>query len=43
MMVGDLRHLPLVDKQGRPERILSPRDIIGYLASLVEGVLPNKG
>ncbi len=43
MMVGDLRHLPLVDEQGRPERILSSRDIIGYLAFLVEGVLESEG
>jgi CBS domain-containing protein len=39
MMVGDLRHLPLVDAEGHPERILSSRDIINYLAFLVEGIL----
>ena len=39
MMVGDLRHLPLVDAEGRPEKILSSRDIIDYLAFLVEGIL----
>lgn len=39
MMVGDLRHLPLVDTEGRPEKILSSRDIINYLAFLVEGIL----
>jgi len=42
MMVGDLRHLPLVDTDGRPEQILRSRDIINYLAFLVEGILePN--
>jgi CBS domain-containing protein len=42
MMVGDLRHLPLVDDEGRPEKILSSRDIINYVAYLVEGILePN--
>ena len=39
MMVADLRHLPLVDKEGRPEKILSSRDIIDYVANLVEGIL----
>ena len=39
MMVGDLRHLPLVDSEGRPEKVLSSRDIINYLAFLVEGIL----
>ncbi len=43
MMVGDLRHLPLVDSEGRPDKILSSRDIINYLAFLVEGILePNE-
>ncbi len=43
MMVGDLRHLPLVDFDGRPKKILSSRDIINYLVSIVEGILaPNK-
>jgi hypothetical protein len=39
MMVGDLRHLPLVDSEGHPKKILSSRDIINYLAFLVEGIL----
>lgn len=39
MKVGDLRYLPLVDDEGRPQQIISSRDIINYLASLVEGVL----
>lgn len=43
MMVGDLRHLPLVDSEGRPEKILSSRDIINYMVNLVEGILsPNE-
>ena len=43
MMVGDLRHLPLVDSEGCPDKILSSRDIIDYLAFLVEGILePNE-
>lgn len=36
MMVGNLRYLPLVDKDGRPQKVLSSRDIINYVASLVE-------
>ena len=36
MMVGDFRYLPLVDEKGRPTKILSSRDIISYLTSLVE-------
>ena len=39
MMVGDLRHLPLVDTEGRPHHILRSRDIINYVAYLVEGIL----
>ncbi len=39
MMVGDLRHLPIVDEQGRPKKILSSRDIIGYEVKLVKGIL----
>ena len=39
MKVGDHRHLPLVDDQGRPQKIISSRDIINYLASLVEGIV----
>jgi CBS domain-containing protein len=42
MMVGDLRHLPLVDERGRPQKILSSRDIINYVAFLVEGILRPK-
>ena len=42
MMVGDLRHLPIVDEQGRPTKILSSRDVIGYGVSLVKSILePN--
>ncbi len=36
MMVGDFRYLPLVDEEGRPTKLLSSRDIIGYLTGLVE-------
>lgn len=39
MKVGDHRHLPLVDDEGRPKEIISSRDIINYLASLVEGIV----
>jgi len=39
MKVGDLRHLPLIDDEGRPKRIISTRDIINYLTKLVEGIL----
>ena len=42
MMVGDLRHLPLVDTEGSPHHILRSRDIINYLAFLVEGILEPK-
>ena len=38
MMVGDLRYLPLVDEEGRPTNILSSRDILRYLTSLVEAL-----
>lgn len=38
MKVADLRYLPLVDDEGRPREIISSRDIINYLASLVEGI-----
>ena len=38
MMVGDFRYLPLVDEEGRPTKILSSRDIISYLTSLVEAL-----
>lgn len=38
MMVGDFRYLPLVDEEGRPTQILSSRDIISYLTSLVEAL-----
>jgi CBS domain-containing protein len=33
MMVGDFRHLPMRDKEGRPAGIISSRDIIDYLTS----------
>ena len=39
MKVGDHRHLPLVDEEGRPTQIISSRDIINYLASLVKGIV----
>ena len=39
MMVGDLRHLPIVDEQNRPKKVLSSRDVIGYGATLVEDIL----
>ena len=35
MMVNDLRYLPLVDEEGRPTGVVSSRDLIDYLASLV--------
>lgn len=35
MRVGDLRYLPLIDDDGRPSKIISSRDIINYLTSLV--------
>lgn len=38
MMVGDFRYLPLVDEEGRPTKILSSRDIISFLTSLVEAL-----
>jgi len=38
MMVGDLRYLPLVDDEDRPTQIISSRDIISYLTSLVEAL-----
>jgi CBS domain-containing protein len=36
MMVSDLRYLPLIDDEDRPTQIISSRDIISYLTSLVE-------
>jgi CBS domain-containing protein len=42
MMVGGLRHLPLVDQEGHPEKILSSRDIINYVALVVEGIMEQK-
>ena len=39
MMVGDLRHLPIVDEQGRPKKVVSSRDVINYGVALVEGIL----
>jgi hypothetical protein len=42
MMVGDLRHLPIVDEQNHPKKILSSRDVIDYGATLVGGIVkPN--
>ncbi len=38
MMVTDLRYLPLVDDENRPTQIISSRDVIGYLNSLVEAL-----
>jgi CBS domain-containing protein len=35
MMVGDLRHLPLVDAEQRAVGVISSRDIIRHLAGLV--------
>jgi len=37
MMVNDLRYLPLVGEEGRPTGVVSSRDLIDYLASLVMG------
>ena len=37
MMVNDLRHLPLVDDEGRPAGVVNSRDLIDYLATLVMG------
>ena len=36
--VHGFRHLPLVDEEGRPREIISSRDIINYLTSLVLGI-----
>jgi CBS domain-containing protein len=41
MMVGDLRHLPIVDEQSHPKKILSSRDVIDYGVTLVEGILES--
>ena len=35
MMVGDLRHLPLVDEGGTAVGIISSRDVVRYLSELV--------
>ena len=32
MIVSDLRYLPLIDESGRPNGIVSSRDIIAYIA-----------
>ena len=32
MVISDIRYLPLVDSDGRPEGIVSSRDIIAYMA-----------
>jgi CBS domain-containing protein len=37
MVVGDLRHLPLIDDDGAPIGVISSRDLIDYVASLVMG------
>ena len=36
MMVGDLRHLPLVDEDGRPAGIISSRDVIRHIAHMID-------
>ena len=38
MKVGDFGYLPLVDEEGRPKQIISSRDIINHLISLVNGI-----
>jgi len=38
MMVGDLRHLPLVDPDGHSVGIISSRDIVRHIASLIGAV-----
>ncbi|MCX7700262.1 MAG: CBS domain-containing protein, partial [Gemmataceae bacterium] len=49
MSVGGYRHLPVVDRDGRPVAVLSVRDIVDYLVQLYpEDVLnlpptPSKG
>jgi CBS domain-containing protein len=35
MMVGDLRHLPLVDSDGRAVGIISSRDVLHRIAALI--------
>lgn len=35
MMVGDLRHLPLVDDEQRSVGVISSRDVINHLAAVV--------
>jgi len=35
MMVGDLRHLPLVDRDGRAVGIISSRDVVHRIAALI--------
>ena len=37
MTISDLRYLPLVDEDGRPERIVDSRDLVAYLSTLVLG------
>ena len=37
MTISDLRYLPLVDEDGKPERIVDARDLVGYLSTLVLG------
>jgi CBS domain-containing protein len=35
MLVGDLRHLPLVDRDGKSVGIISSRDVVRHVAALV--------
>jgi CBS domain-containing protein len=37
MVVGDLRYLPLVDKDGRPSGIIDSRDLIDHFGNLAMG------
>jgi CBS domain-containing protein len=37
MSVGDFRHVPLVDAEGRPVGIVSVKDIVHYLVSFFAG------
>jgi len=38
MLVSDIRHLPLVDDAGRPNGIVSSRDIVAYMAERFRSV-----
>ncbi len=35
MTIGDFRHLPLTDEQGRPTGVISSREVLNYLTSQV--------